>query len=303
MIQAFCRCALFLLLLSILSGCIYREPPPEEIRLLDLLPESRSSLDYFSYDLNSPLLFPYLTELGTSMFNTNIATQFQDFSATIPIPGYFPKAIALEAVCRGREPCRSDIHLQLNGKDLGLMVVKSSTRRKVFNVQTQLWDPIINTIRIKSSQPGASVEITNMWLLPDSNLDHSVLEPGNRFTGYILVHADNLWHEGIYLPADSQIAFPVQVPSPSAFLSGDIKTYSRGAGQLDISLVTARAFGTDPKMALSVPVEENRWIQLEWNLSDRAGRYAILTLTNTGSTPLIISEPLVQTLSKQIYRV
>ena len=285
------------------SGCLYKESVPTEANLINLLPISRSSLDFFSYDLRSSLLIPYLTDFGELTIGTNIASHFQSISFSIPLPGMVPQAVVLEAVGQSLSSGRSDIRIKLNEQDLGMMIVKPSPRRKVFHLDTVDWNSLINTLRIETDHPDVVVEVINIWLVPGSDFDYTTLEPGNSFTGYAMVRERSGFFETLYLPPDSNVEFPVHLPSSSAFFKTELRTYPQGQSDVTITLTTASAFKTEPPLTISIPIpaSQKNWIPLEWNLSERAGRYAILKIENSGNTAIILSGPVLKSQSTQIY--
>lgn len=287
------RLVLILLITCFLSSCIMEYPPPDEISLINIMPATRSSFKPFSYDLTSPLLRPFFTRPGQDMPISSVVNKQHGVTLSLPLPGMVPAALALEARTFESVGGRSDMQIYLNGENLGLMIVKPTLRRKTLIIDEDSWNPIINELRFETVHPDIHIQVSNLWLLPDPNGDLSALKPGNHFTGYVIVPGEAESVDAIYIPAQSHISFPVQIPEPAGFLSARVRLATQGHTHLDFALITARAFTTETPLNFSFPVSGNskEWAPLEWNLSERAGRHGILRVTNAGSQGVFFGEP------------
>ncbi len=276
--------SVWLLLLCI--GCVYQDPPPDVTDLEDRLFESRSSLSDFSYDLNSSLTLPFLTAFGRNPFASNIIDETTNMVFLLPLVPGRPDSMVLQISNETESPAAMSI--RLNDTVIGDLDMARGAVRARFRIDARHWDRTLNSIRVSVTDGFGSLRVDNVWLLFDDSLDPEGLEPGNRFTGLVLIPANDNWVQAIFMPSESSLSFPVFLPEPEAFVHLNILADDPDA-IIDMKLVTARAFRYDTPLESQIQIHGTEdWMPIRWDISERAGRHAALELTNRGRSAVLI---------------
>ncbi len=284
------------------NGCVYRDPVADDISLIPLLSLSRSSLNTFCYDLSSPVILPFMAHPANASVPNGVTDQ--SITLMIPYPAIEPVELVIEAAIMDPLDDIASIQVMLNGTELGFMNVTATPFRKVFPLPDSIWRSIMNIITIGPLESASPVMISYIWLLSENTRDTDQLAPGNRFTGYIGYWDHGEMIDSIYLDGDAELSIPIQLPLPSAFFSCSILAYPEGNPILEMELITGRAFlAEEPLQIMVIPPEywePDAWSPVEWNLSERRGRHAILKLVNKGSEPIIIRDPVIRSTTSQL---
>jgi hypothetical protein len=276
------------------AGCVYEEPPADETYLVDLLTQSRSSLDFFSYDLGSTLMLPYLTEFGKKPLNTNIVTSDTDVTITLPFLPLRPTALALQIQSPEGTEQKIVGRVFFNGHDIGFMGLQESPARKLFTIKAQLWNSDINLIEIHFPGTRNSVIVDNLWVLENDHIPLPELDAGNAFTGYTVFPDSGMWENGIYLCPGSCLEFPVRLPLETAFFRSEVRSDLNSDIEIDLSLKTAKAFGSEKSIQTkAVFIKPEKWLLIKWDVSERSGRFAALSIFNRGSSAILLKNPLI----------
>lgn len=273
-------------------GCIYREPPPTVTDLMDLLPGAQSSLPDFSFDLNSRLLLPFLTGFGRDLLASNVVDETSNMVLLLPLVSGRPAAIAFQIVSDTER--QMGIEVYLNEISIGTTRIESGTIRRKFVIERRDWDTMINSIRIAVTDGYGSLQVDNTWLLFDESEDLAGLEPGNRFTGFVMIPGTEEWEKSIFLPSETSIKFPVYLPDHSAFVHTSLLSDDLNV-QMDLQLITARRFGHEPPLTTQVSFRSiDAWTPIRWDISERAGRHGVLEIINRGQSAVLLKDLYIQ---------
>lgn len=292
--------ALLLTMLSItmLQGCVYKEPPPEKIDLIETLVLADSTLSEFSYDLYSPVMLPFLTDLGNRPFSSNILTQEQDVTITLPFVSMRPEAIVLQISPQEKSIGRGYLEVYLNDTKLGLIGVHEEISRQMIVIKQQTWIPLLNRILLKIPSGDTTIAVENLWLLKDKTVDIQDLEPGNRFTGWVAFPEEMNWVQSIFMAPESRLSFPLFLPAEKPVLHCEALADKGNDVFLELSLVTARAFGSDERLETEVLFKNaDQWIPVKWDLTPRKGRHAILHIHNKSTSAVMFRDATIKSMT------
>ena len=278
----------------LLVGCMYQEPPPDEVDLLSYLPQSKSSLEVFSYDMGSTVMMPFLNDFGRLPFRDNMLSSGSDLTVTFPFVPMRPQAVTIQMSSDLAVSSASSIRIKLNDADLGVITVQGDGVRKSFTLEKSLWQASVNRLQFSLSPGQSPVLVENVWLTESSRVKASLLNPGNRFTGFAAFPDELSWTEGILLPEGTSLSFPALLPSPSAFFNCSVFSENPDDLKLHIMVETSRALTREQPLQTEVIFKEpDRWFPVKWDISQRSGRYAAITVRNRGHGAVVLKNTLL----------
>jgi hypothetical protein len=294
---AFRRQSLLIILAVLLvTGCVYEPPGPAEIELVERLAQTDTSLSYFSFDLNSSLMIPYLTAFGQNPFNSNIIHRGSDVQFTIPLSPIRPIALVLEIQSIETQSSNDYARVMLNDDDLGFIAISDQPQRKQFTLQPNTWNPSVNQITIHLPEGDTTGIVNQIWLIREPVDALPELETGNVFTGLATFPNEGIWQRGIYLSSGSSLSFPVFLPSEPAFLQFHALPDLSDDLNLSIDVITAGKFGEKYQIDTEIYFRKaDRWMPVKWSITDLKGRHAALTFHNNGNTAVLIQDPVITT--------
>lgn len=280
------------LIMTLIFGCVYQGPETTSVDLMERLSDCRSSLPDFSFDLNTPLMIPFLTGFGMDPFKSNIVSEGEDVEITIPFSPVRPEFLALEI-----QPVQSPrdsgyVRILLNEEDLGFIAVSGVPIRKQFRVRDNLWNTEINRITAHLPRGAYEARVNNLWLLTAESKDLQALQTGNIYTGLAVYPLRNDWQKGIFLASGSSLTFPVRLPRAGAHLCFSV--YADGKTDLDLAIEATAAgkFGRKDRFRTEVSFREaDRWIPVKWDISELSGRHVALQIENRGIAPILLQDP------------
>ena len=278
-------------MILLVSGCVYHDPPPEHIELVDLLPVASSTLIINGFDLSSPLLIPYLSGFGEYPYSGTVASASSNVAFIIPPWIDQPLAVAVQARLADENTRNSYIQIFLNDVLTGRMAVTAEPVIKTFKLRKKHFVANINTLTMKTTGKNAGAEIEQIWLLPNHHIPYSDLKHGNNFAGVIWFPENGYWHDAIILPAGSGLWFPVHLPLETAVLKGEFLCDGGGLIDLKMEVVTARPFRSEPPLISRILFKNTpEWLPVEWDVSARSNRFAALRLTNNSDKSVLIRQ-------------
>jgi len=273
------------------SACVYKEPPPSKINLVDHLVQSRTSLEYFSFDLNTSIMFPYLTEFGKYPLNSNIVTTGNNTVITIPLSPLRPTSLVLEVHAEELISGKAYLRIFLNNEDIGFIGVGKTGTRKRFVFDKHLWNPAISQISVRMPEGSGSVFVDNLWLLSDRKKDASALETGNIFTSLIAFPEEGMWNTGVYLAAHSSLTVPVQLPTEQVFFQCQTLSGSNTNLNIHIEFTSAGKFGRKNSISTDIRFRNaDQWFPVKWDVSDLSGQYTALLVENRGDKSVLLRD-------------
>ncbi len=279
---------------SCFSGCVYREPPPDKIELVRILHEAETSMRVFSFDLDSALMIPYITDFGKKPLSSNQVSYGNDVVFTIPFCPLRPRWFVIELRGEPTTSTRGFIRVYLNGKDIGFMGVPRGTSRKKFTFDPSDWIPEINIIKISAPDPETSVSVDNLWLIADSGVRTDALQDGNSFCGFAVFPENLAWESGIFLAPGASLTFPLHLPEKQSFFTCFTYSDQNADVLLNIELTTAKILSFEAPLKTQVAFKKpDQWLPVKWDISERAGRYAALKVTNNGATRVILKDAVI----------
>jgi hypothetical protein len=283
------------LIVLLLAGCVHEEPGLPEQNLIGLLSESRSSLSTFSYDIGSTMLIPFLTGLGKYRYSSNIVSANSNVVVTLPLVPMRPAAFIIQSRPQEEGGQETLLRIILNEEEAGTMTVGGDIVRKRFKIKPGIWDREINVIRIEMPRSGSPVFIDNLWLLVDASTPSDKVEEGNRFVGFVAFAGGDTWEEAVLLPEKASISVPVKLPWDNAFFEAEVISDENKDVLMEMQCITARALRPENPLHSSVAFRQpNAWLPLRWDISERKGRHALLKISNTGESAVLLRNILVR---------
>jgi hypothetical protein len=285
----------FLLAAQLLAtGCVYEPQVLPEQDLLLLLPHSQASINSFSFDLGSSLMIPYLSGFGKYHYSGNTVSASSNVVITFPLTPIIPSAIVIQSSLEDSGSESSYIRVSVNDEDIGYMQVKKEPFRKLLKLKSGLWDSSVSTMKIEMPRSGQTAAVDNIWLLTDQATDISQLAPGNNFVGFVAYLDSESWGEALFLPGRASVSVPVQLPGNKAVFDGEALADQGGDLSLDLELITARAFLPEKSLQSKVMFRDaDQWLPVGWDISERRGRNALLKISNSGDSAVLIRHPVV----------